>query len=100
NLCSEAREAGRDTQAERRHANVGYSDGTGSVYSADDVADADADLRSTIQRAQLRIPTGAQRTGRRQSRTEVRAGRKGLGGGYRHHKVLRPCEPRHSDGTD
>src|SRR6266568_9034392 len=54
NLCSEPRKAGRNTQAERRHANAGDSDGTGSAHPADDVAGADADLRSTIQRAQLR----------------------------------------------
>ena len=38
NLRSESREAGRDTQAERRHADAGDPDGTGSVHSADVVA--------------------------------------------------------------
>src|ERR1022692_4695963 len=88
-LRSNSRKTGRDTQAERRHEDVGDPDGTGSVYSADDAAGADADLRSKVQRVELRISTGAQGTGRRASRTEVRAGREGLGGGYRHHEVLR-----------
>jgi len=39
----------------------GNPDGTGSVHSADDAAGADADLRSAIQRVELRIPTGAKR---------------------------------------
>src|SRR5450432_4390775 len=51
NLCSESREAGGNTQTERRHANAGHPDGTGSVHSADAVAGADADLRSAVQRA-------------------------------------------------
>src|SRR5579884_1654463 len=32
--------------------------------------------------------------------TGVCAGREGLGGGYRHHQVLRPRQPRHPDGPD
>src|ERR1035438_7766178 len=57
NLRSEPREEGRDTQAERRDKDVRNPDGTGSVHSADVVADSDADLRSGVQRAQLRIST-------------------------------------------
>jgi hypothetical protein len=30
----------------------------------------------------------------------VCAGREGVGGGYRHHEVLRPCQSRHPDGAD
>src|SRR5665213_1248673 len=82
NLRSEPREEGRDTQTGRRHEDVRDSDGTRSADSADDVAGADADFRSAVQRAQLRIQTGAQRTGRRASRTEVCAGREDVRGGY------------------
>src|SRR5260221_6095514 len=99
-LRSEPREAGRDTEAERRHADIGNPDGTGSVYSAVAVAGADAGFRSALQRAQLWVSARVQRTGRRASRTAVRAGREGLGGGYRHQQVLRPRQSRHSDGTD
>jgi len=89
NLCSESRKAGGNTQTERRHANAGDSDGTGSVDSADDVAGADTDLRSAVQRAQLRIPTGAQCAGCRASAQKyAQEGKTGCG--YRHHKVLRP----------
>src|SRR6266700_2127745 len=80
-LRSEPCKAGGNTQAERRHEDVGNPDGTGSVHSADVVAGADADLRSQVQRVELRISTGAQGTRRRASRTEVRAGGEGLGGG-------------------
>jgi hypothetical protein len=48
-------EEGRDTQAERTHEDAGNSNGTGSV----DTADADSDLRSAVQRVELRISTGA-----------------------------------------
>src|SRR6266700_4541797 len=99
-LRSEPCKAGGNTQAERRHEDVGNPDGTGSVHSAEVVAGADADLRSQVQRVELRISTGAQGTRRRASRTEVRAGGEGLGGGYRYHKVLRPCQSRHPDGPD
>src|SRR6266404_3817176 len=99
-LRSEPREAGRDTEAERGHADAGNPDGTGSVYTAVAVASADAGLRSAIQRAQLWVSAGAQRTGRRASRTAICAGREGLGGGYRHQQVLRPRQSRHSDGTN
>src|ERR1035438_4584265 len=100
NLYSEPCKEGRNTQAERWHKDAGNPDGTGSVHSADVDAGADTDLRSAIQRVELRISTGAKRTGRRASRTEVCAGREGLGGGYRYHEVLRPRQSRHSDGPD
>src|ERR1022692_2385739 len=99
-LRPEPRKEGRNTQAERRHEDVGNPDGTRTVHSADAVAGADADLRSHVQRVELRISTGAKRTGRRASRTEVCAGREGVGGGYRHHEVLRPRQSRYSDGPD
>ena len=50
-LRSEPCEAGRNTEAERGHANAGNPDGTGSVHSATADAGADTDLRSGIQRA-------------------------------------------------
>src|ERR1019366_3212862 len=100
NLCYKPCEEGRNTQNERWQKDAGNPDGTGSLHSADGVAGADADLRSAIQRVELRIPTGAKRTGCRSSRTEVCAGREELGGGYRYHKVLRPRQSRHSDGPD
>ncbi len=98
-LCASACEAGRDTQAEWGNADAGNPDGTGSVHTTAATAGDDADFRSAIQREQLWVSAGTQRTGRRQSRAAIRAGRKGLGGGYRHHQVLRPRQSRHPDGT-
>src|SRR5262249_53487012 len=94
-LRSDARQAGRNTEAERREENVGYPDGTGPVHPAAVAASDDADLRSALQRAQLRISAGAQCTGRRASRTAVRAEGEGMGGGHRHHQILRPRQSRH-----
>ncbi len=99
-LGAESGEAGRDTEAKRRDEETGNTDGGGSNDSADVAASADTDLRTVVQRAQLWISTGAQRTGRCASRTEICAGREGLGGGFRHHEVLRPSQSRHTDGTD
>src|SRR5208283_4890897 len=99
-LGSDSGEAGRDTEAERRDKDAGDTDGDGSADSADAVTGADTDLRSAVQRAQLRISTGAQRTGRYARRAAVCAGREGLGGGYRHHEVLRSRQSRYSDGPD
>src|SRR5688572_1243560 len=97
-LCPEPSEAGRDTEAERGHADVRNPDGTGSVHPAVATASADTDLRTGIQRAQLRVSARTERAGRGASRTAVCAGREGLGGGHRHHEVLRPRQPRHTDG--
>src|SRR5262249_29294832 len=41
----DARQAGRNTEAERREENVGYPDGTGPVHPAAVAASDDADLR-------------------------------------------------------
>ena len=81
-LGPEPGKAGRDTEAERGNTEAGNPDGCGSRDSADAVASADGDLRSDVQRAQLWISAGTQRTGRHASRAAVRAGRKGLGGGH------------------
>jgi len=99
-LRPESSEAGRDTEAKRRHADARHPNGAGSVHTATAVAGADTDLGAAIQRAQLWVSTGAQRTGRRASRTAVCAGREGLGGGSRHHEVLRPRQSRHTNGPD
>jgi len=94
-LRTEPREAGRNTEAERGQTDAGNPDGTGSVHSATVNAGADADLGAEIQRAQLWVPARTKRTRRRASRAAVRAGREGLGGGYRYRQVLRPRQSRH-----
>ena len=96
-LDAESRAAGENTQAERGQAAVGHPDGDGSAGAASFARSAAVDLRSVVQRVELRISAGAQCARRGTRGAGVRPRRSGLGGGSRHRPVFRSRSPRHSD---